>query len=146
MHDESAQAFQQRERRAARRRGGLREPFAVVARAVADGGAGRGGVLGAPHERGQADRGGDRGERAEPFEQQLAGQSGILRAEALDRALRGIDALFGSTPSALVADAGMAALQLVVFALAVTPWIALAEKRVGGVTMLREMIRKGLRR
>ena len=77
VDDEAPDRLDQRERRAARRRGLLREPLAVVAGALADDRAGRGGVFGPAHERRQADRARDATRPASPS----SSQRGIVRGQ-----------------------------------------------------------------
>ena len=77
VDDEAADRLDQRERRAARRRRLLREAFAVVAGALADGRARRGGVFGPANERRQADGARDRDQAGQPLEQ----PAGIARGQ-----------------------------------------------------------------
>jgi hypothetical protein len=52
-------------------------------------------------------------------------------------ALRGLETLLGSS-DALLADAALAAAKFLLFVVVLIPWIVLAERRTGALTMLRE--------
>jgi O-antigen/teichoic acid export membrane protein len=61
-------------------------------------------------------------------------------------AMRGLDAVVDSGGHGLVVDSLLAAGQLLAFVILLTPWLWLAEKRVGGMTMLRDLSGKMLAR
>src|SRR4029079_13877331 len=61
-------------------------------------------------------------------------------------ALRGIEALFGSSEGSLIADSALAALKFALFAVVMLPWLWLAEHRVQGVSRLRALALKAVRR
>jgi hypothetical protein len=60
-------------------------------------------------------------------------------------AMRGVEWLLGASRGSFFADAGLAAAKFALYAVAVSPWLWLCEKRLGGLTMLRDLA-GGLRR
>jgi O-antigen/teichoic acid export membrane protein len=61
-------------------------------------------------------------------------------------AMHGIESLLGPTQSNIVSDIALTTAKLTLFLLALTPWLWLAERRLGGITMLRGVATSALRR
>ena len=61
-------------------------------------------------------------------------------------ALRGIEALFGSAEGSLIADTALAALKFAILVVVMLPWLWLAERRVQGISRLRTLALKAVRR
>lgn len=61
-------------------------------------------------------------------------------------ALRLVEWALGSPEVGLIPDAGLAALKLGAFLLLMAPWVILAERRLRGLTMIREVLRHAGRR
>ena len=61
-------------------------------------------------------------------------------------ALRLVEWALGSPELGLVPDAGLAALKLGAFVVLMAPWLILAERRLRGLTMIREVLGRAARR
>jgi hypothetical protein len=61
-------------------------------------------------------------------------------------ALRLVEWVVGSPDVGLIPDAGLAALKLAAFLVLMAPWVVLAERRLRGLTMIREVLGQAGRR